>query len=68
MNWETVDVNFNRGMREHYGIGANGNPVNNYAGSRVVGTGDVNKKTPGGWGFTATFRDVGRTARKTDEL
>ena len=68
MNWETVDVNFNRGMRERYGIGANGNPVNNYAGTRVVGTGDVNKKTPSGWGFTATFRDVGRTARKTDEL
>ena len=68
MNWETRDVEFSRGMRERYCIGVNGNPVNNYAGSRVVGTGDVNKKTPGGWSFTATFRDVGRTARKTDEL
>lgn len=68
MNWETRDVDFNAGMRETYGIDVNGNPVNNYAGTRVIGTGDTNKKTPDGWAFTATFRDVGRTARKTDEL
>ena len=68
MNWETRDVDFNAGMRETYGIDVNGNPVNNYAGDRVIGTGDTNKKTPSGWAFTATFRDVGRTARKTDEL
>lgn len=65
MNWETRDVNFSRGTRETYHIG---NPINNYSGSRVVGVGATNKKTPDGWSFTATFRDVGRTARKTDEL
>ena len=65
MNWETRDVTFSRGTRETYYVG---NPVNNYAGNRVIGVGDTNKKTPGGWAFTATFRDVGRTARKTDEL
>ena len=69
MNWETVDEVFSAGNRERHGIYyPSGNPVNNYAGTRIVGTGDTNKKTPSGWSFTATFRDVGRTARKTDEL
>ena len=65
MNWETVDVEFGRLTREQHTIG---NPIKNHSGSRVVGVGATNKKTPNGWTFTATFRDVGRTARKTDEL
>lgn len=69
MNWETVNEVFSAGNRERHGIYyPSGNPVNNPAGTRIVGTGDTNKKTPGAWTFTATFRDVGRTARKTDEL
>ena len=69
MNWETRDEYFSAGTRERHGIGyPAGTPVNNYAGTRIVGTGDTNKKTPGGWAYTATFRDVGRTARTTDEL
>ena len=65
MNWETRDVNFGRLTRDQLTIG---NPINNNAGNRVMGVGATNKKTPNGRTFTATFRDVGRTARKTDEL
>lgn len=65
MNSESRDIYFAKGSRDKYSVYEG---VLNNAGNRTIGCGDTNKKTPGGWAFTATFRDVGRTARNRDEF